>query len=124
VERANPKKLAHKDRDARWTLKRAKARPADETTSTTRVELAVPVFGYKNHVSVDRAHGFVRRFSVTDAAAYDGGQLASLLDKENTASPVWGDTAYRSRRNERHRWARGTDFPAAEPLLSHTLTRR
>ena len=32
----------------------------------------------------------------------DGGQLASLLDKGNTASPVWGDTAYRSRRNERH----------------------
>jgi IS5 family transposase len=25
---ANPKKLAQKDRDARWTLKRAKARPA------------------------------------------------------------------------------------------------
>ena len=24
-----------------------------------------------------------------------------MLDKANTASPVWGDTAYRSRRNER-----------------------
>jgi IS5 family transposase len=101
--RAKPKKLAQKDRDARWTLKRAKAPPADETTPTkAKVEIAVPVFGYKNHVSIDRAHGFVRRFSVTDAAAYDGGQLASLLDKENTACPVWGDTAYRSRRNERH----------------------
>lgn len=99
---AKTKKLAHKDRDARWTLKRAKVRPADETTPAKRIEIAVPVFGYKNHVSIDRAHGFVRRFSVTDAAAYDGGQLASLLDKENTASPVWGDTAYRSRRNERH----------------------
>ena len=39
---------------------------------------------------------------VTDAAAYDGGQLTSLLDKDNTASTVWADTAYRSKRNERH----------------------
>ena len=101
--RAKPKKLAQKDRDARWTLKRAKARPAKETApAKAKVEIAVPVFGYKNHVCIDRAHGFVRRFCVTDAAAYDGGQLASLLDKENTASPVWADTAYRSRRNERH----------------------
>ena len=60
------------------------------------------LFGYKNHVSIDRAHGFVRRFTVTDAAAYDGGQLTSLLDKDNTASTVWADTAYRSKRNERH----------------------
>jgi transposase, IS5 family len=100
--KAKPQKLAQKDRDARWTLKRAKARPTLETTPMkATIEIAIPVFGYKNHVCMDRAHGFVRRFSVTDAAAYDGGQLASLLDKENTASPVWGDTAYRSRRNER-----------------------
>ena len=32
---------------------------------------------------------------------YPGGQLAGLLDAKNTASPVRGDTAYRSRRNER-----------------------
>ena len=107
---AKPKKLAQKDRDARWTLKRAKARPqSQDGTTRPRVEIAIPVFGYKNHVSIDRAHGFVRRFAITDAAAYDGGQLASLLDKDNTASTVWADTAYRSKRNERH-LARGGFF--------------
>jgi IS5 family transposase len=107
---AKPKKLAQKDRDARWTLKRAKARPqSQDGTTRPRVEIAIPVFGYKNHVSIDRAHGFVRRFAITDAAAYDGGQLASLLDKDNTASTVWADTAYRSKRNERQ-LARGGFF--------------
>jgi hypothetical protein len=31
------------------------------------------VFGYKNHVGIDREHGFLRRYSVTRAAAHDGG---------------------------------------------------
>ena len=98
-----PNKLAQKDRDARWTLKRAKARPHSEgATTKPKLAIAIPVFGYKNHVSIDRAHGFVRRFAVTHAAAYDGAQLTGLLDKHNTASMVWADTAYRSRRNERH----------------------
>jgi transposase, IS5 family len=99
---AKPKKLAQKDRDARWTLKRAKARPAGADGSKPRVEIAVPVFGYKNHLSIDRAYGFVRRFTVTDAAAHDGARLALVLDKTNTASSVWADTAYRSRGNEAH----------------------
>jgi len=96
-----PAKLAQKDRDARWTLKRAKARPAGEDKKP-KVEIAIPVFGYKNHVSIDRAHGFVRRFTVTNAAAHDGARLPDVLDKTNTASQVWADTAYRSRANEAH----------------------
>ena len=44
---------------------------------------------------------------VTDAAAYDGARLAELLDDENTASDVWADTAYRSKRNERMLKKRG-----------------
>jgi IS5 family transposase len=51
--RDKPAKLAQKDRDARWTLKRAKARPAGED-GKPKVEIAIPVFGYKNHVSIDR----------------------------------------------------------------------
>lgn len=35
------------------------------------------------------------------AAAYDGARLADVLDKENTASEVWADTAYRSKKNEK-----------------------
>ena len=97
---ANPKKLAQKDRDARWTLKRAKARPAKADGTKAKVEIAVPMFGYKTHVSIDRKHGFVWRFAVTSAAAHDGAQLAHVLDPATTASEVWADTAYRSKTNE------------------------
>jgi transposase, IS5 family len=57
------------------------------------------MFGYKNHVGIDRAHGLLRRYVVTHAAAYDGGQLGVVLDRDNTASDVWADTAYRSAAN-------------------------
>lgn len=100
--RAKPAKLAQKDRDARWTLKRAKARKPGADGTKAKVEIAIPVFGYKNHISIDRAHGFVRRFTVTSAAAHDGAQLGAVLDKTNTASSVWADTAYRSKANEAH----------------------
>jgi transposase, IS5 family len=59
-------------------------------------EIAVPLFGYKNHVGVDREHGLLRRYVVTHPAAYDGGQLGAVLDRDNTASDVWADTAYHS----------------------------
>jgi IS5 family transposase len=57
------------------------------------------VFGYKNHVGIDREHGFVRRYTITHAAAHDGGQLGAVLDRDNTASDVWADSAYRSAAN-------------------------
>jgi transposase, IS5 family len=59
----------------------------------------VPAFGYKNHIGIDRAFGFLRRYHITHAAAYDGGQLGAVLDRDNTASEVWADTAYRSAAN-------------------------
>ena len=76
---------------------KARGRPADG--HQRQVEIAVPVFGYKNHVGIDREHGFVRRYTITHAAAYDGGQLGAVLDRDNTASDVWADTAYRSAAN-------------------------
>ncbi len=94
-------KLRHKDRDACWTMKLTRAKP-DAEGVVPRTDLAVPVFGYQNHVSIDRGFGFIRRWAVTDAAAYEGRLLREgLLDKTNTASAVWADTAYRSRANER-----------------------
>ena len=98
--RAKPAKLAQKDRDARWTVKWSKAKPADD--GSPRMDLAVPAFGYKNHLGIDRRHGLIRTWVVTDAARYDGAQLPALISKANTASDVWADTAYRSRANERH----------------------
>ncbi len=96
--KGKPAKLAQKDRDARWTSKRAKARPAGED-GKPKVEIAIPVFGYKNHVSTDRAHGLIRCFAGTNAAAHDGARLPDVLDKTNTASPVWfGRTQATARR--------------------------
>ena len=95
-----PARRAQIDRDGRWTIKRGRKREARPSQGNQRqVEIAVPVFGYKNHVGIDREHGFLRRYSVTHAAAHDGGQLAAVLDHDNTASDVWADTAYRSAAN-------------------------
>ncbi len=89
------------DREGRWTLNRGrKARlPEGGAPRQAVAEIAVPVFGYKNHLGIDRAHGFIRRFAVTDAARHDGGQLGAVLDPVNTGSGVWADTAYRSKAN-------------------------
>jgi transposase, IS5 family len=98
---ARPAKLRHKDRDARWTVKFTKAKPAADGT-TPATDLAIPVFGYQHHVSIDRGLGFIRTWAATDAAAYEGRLLREgLLDKTNTAGAVWADTAYRSKTNER-----------------------
>ena len=95
-----PTKLAQKDRDARWTVKWSKAKPADD--GSPRVDLAVPAFGYKNHIGIDRRHGLIRTWAATDAARHDGAQLPNLTSKANTGSEVWADTAYRSKANEKH----------------------
>src|SRR3712207_6582591 len=96
----SPAKLSQKDRDARWTVKWSKAKPNED--GTPRVDIAVPVFGYKNHIGIDRRHGLIRTWTVTDAARYEGALLPVLIDKTNTASDVWADTAYRSKANEQH----------------------
>jgi IS5 family transposase len=95
-----PAKLRHKDRDARWTVKFTKAKPREDG-SMPAVDLAIPAFGYRNHISIDRRFGFIRKWLTTDAAAHEGRRLRDgLLDKSNTAAGVWADTAYRSATNE------------------------
>ena len=95
-----PAKLAQKDRDARWTVKWSKAKPADD--GSPRIDLAIPAFGYKNHIGIDRRHGLIRTWVATDAARHDGAQLPNLISKANTGSEVFADTAYRSKANEKH----------------------
>ncbi len=82
--KAKPCKRAQKDVAARWTQKHGKSH-----------------FGYKNHVGVDRRHKLVRRYEVTDASVHDSQLFANLLDKRNTCSKVWADSAYRSGDAER-----------------------
>lgn len=36
------------------------------------VDIALPVLGYQNHVSIDAAFRLIRRWSATKAAAYEG----------------------------------------------------
>ena len=80
-------------------MKFSKAKEADGTVPP--VDIAIPTFGYQNHMSIDREHGLIRRWDASDAAAYEGARLREgLLDKTNTASAVWADTAYRSKANE------------------------
>lgn len=97
--RDKPAKLAQKDRDGRWTLKRGRVQ-RDADGKVTGSQIAVPIFGYKNHVSTDRRHGLIRKWEVSDAAAHDSRFFRQLIDPDNTAAPVWADTAYRSARNE------------------------
>ena len=93
-----PAKLRQKDLDARWTVKTTKAKLREG--ETPMVDLAIPEFGYQNHISADRRHRLIRRWLVTDAAAHAGARLADLLDPDNTAAGVWADTGYRSKKNE------------------------
>ena len=100
IWRGKPNKAHQKDVDARWTLKiggKIRFRP----DGTPLPQIATPVFGYKNHISIDRRYGFIRKAKTTSAADSDGRQLRDVIDTNNTASNVWADTAYRSQRNEK-----------------------
>jgi len=72
-------KKRQKDVDARWTKKNGKT-----------------YYGYKNHVSVDVKHKFVRDYAVTDAAVHDSQVFEELLDETNSSCDVYADSAYRS----------------------------
>ena len=88
-----------KDTNARWTLKiggKIRYRP----DGTPLPMIAVPVFGYKSHLSIDRRYGVIRESAVTAASVADGRQLRRLVSRENTGAEVWADSAYRSQRNE------------------------
>lgn len=75
----NKNKRRQKDTDARWTRKNNKN-----------------FFGYKNHISVDVEHKFVREYTVTSANVHDSNVFEELLDPNNSRKDVWADSAYRS----------------------------
>ena len=121
-----PAKLAQKDRDARWTVKYSKAKVAEDGKNQQR-DIAIPVFGYKNHAAIDQRHGFIRGWTVTHAAAHDGAQLRNVVKRPNTGSKVWADSAYRSKKNEE--WLEKSGFvsdihqrkPKGRPMSDATL---
>ena len=85
-----PAKNAQKDKDARWTKKNDQS-----------------FYGYKNHISVDRQHKLIRRYTETDASVHDSQTLDEVLDKTNTSNEVWADSAYRSVETEARLKAKG-----------------
>ncbi len=103
---AKPAKIRQKgrqkDRDARWSVKytKAKVKEGTDPKGFKPVDLAIPMFGYKNHIGIDRAHGLIRTWDVSAANAHDGARLPELVSRDNTGSGGWADTAYRSKKNE------------------------
>ena len=85
-----PAKNRQKDKDARWTKKHGRI-----------------FFGYKNHVNADARHKLIRGYGVTDASAHDSQAFDDLLNKGNTSSDVYADSAYRSAETERKLRAHG-----------------
>lgn len=117
----NPSVSRQKDVDARWRIKQTRPKKG------RHIPLAIPEFGYKNHISIDRTYGFVRAFTVSDAASFDGKHLGALLSKNNTCSKVWGDSAYFSRDNQNHLKDHGffshihRKKPKGKPMGAHVL---
>ena len=57
----SPVKRRQKDLDARWTIERGRAKRRDASEmQAAGVQIAVPVFGYKNHAGIDQRHGLIR----------------------------------------------------------------
>lgn len=122
----SPARRRQKDLDARWTIKRGRGKRSEATEmQAAGVQIAVPMFGYKNHAGIDQRHGLIRRWTVTSAAAHDSRPFEGLLDPNNTASKVWADTAYRSARNAAAMAKRGRISmihfrkPKGRPLPTH-----
>lgn len=58
------------------------------------VALAIPMFGYKNYIGIDRAHGLIWTWGASVANAHNGARLPVLISRDNTASGAWAHTAY------------------------------
>jgi IS5 family transposase len=88
------KRLAHTDRDARWTHKHGKS-----------------YYGYKLHSNVDARYKLIRQMKVTAANADDGQQLPDVLQVANTRKRLLADRGYDSAANrqtlQRHGLADG-----------------
>lgn len=82
-----PNKAAQKDTNARWTLKiggKVRYRP----DGTPLPMIAIPTFGYKSHIAIDRRYGFIRNCTVTAASHGDGRMLREIVTTDNASSDV------------------------------------
>lgn len=80
----NPHKLAQKDTDARWTKKNGQS-----------------IYGYKNHINVDRDTKLITAWKNTPAQVHDSQMLEAVLrSPEEGGAEVHADSAYRSEEQE------------------------
>ena len=79
----NTAKLRQKDTEARWTKKHGENH-----------------YGYKNHVKVDAKTKIIKNYVVTSSEVHDSQVLPELLDVADRGQRVYGDSAYRSEKNE------------------------
>ena len=76
----DPRKLAQKDIEARWTKKNNES-----------------FYGYKDHVNVDRDTKLITAWEVTSAEVHDSQVLEEVLQSpEEGGADVYADSAYRS----------------------------
>ncbi len=61
--------------------------------------IALPVLGYKSHISIDRRFNFIREMAATSASDADGRLLRQVVSMDNTGYELWADSGYRSKRN-------------------------
>lgn len=70
---------------------KAKVKEGADPKAFKPVDLAIPMFGYKNHVGIDRVHGLIRTWDASAANAHDGARLPDLISTNNTGSGVWAE---------------------------------
>ena len=80
---ANPNKNRQKDRDARWVKKHGKSS-----------------YGYKDHIKVDRVSKLIDSYAVSPASEHDSQKLGELLSDKDAGQTLYGDSAYRSEKQE------------------------
>ncbi|MRX50661.1 hypothetical protein GI374_09425 [Paracoccus sp. S-4012] len=79
---------------SRWPLHRQVFHATARADGTKPVDLAIPGYGYKSHISIDRRHEIVRR-QVATAPVCEG-----LIRRAKASRDVWADSAYRSAEKE------------------------
>jgi len=119
-----PNRARRKDGNARWTVQLGKAKAKPDGAKP--LDIAIAAFGYKAHATICKTLRFIRRRDVSDASRHDGRfPRRRLLDRTNTGSGVWADSAYRSKQNEAFMAARGfvspvhRRKPAGKPMPDH-----
>ena len=78
----NPNQARQKDLDARWAKK-------NEETH----------YGYKNHISVDNQHKFIRAYEVTSAEVHDSHVFDDLVSF-NSSKDIWADSIYSTKERD------------------------